>query len=166
MDDFSIDDAPNLFGLVGSKKNRIAPGKRPVSSMTPVIVMEGGRVRLVAGGAGGPRITTATLQTVVGVLAEDRGVQDAIDAPRIHHQWTPDVLRAEAGVPQTVVDELRAKGHDVQPIPFVAAVMAVEVKGNTAISAKDARKNGVAAANLAKAAPLPAAPTKAAKPAR
>lgn len=161
MDDFSIDDAPNLFGLVGSRMNRPAPGKRPVSSMTPVIVMEKGRVRLVAGGSGGPRITTATLQTVIGVVAENRNVQDAVDAPRLHHQWNPDVLRAEPGIAANVVDQLRARGHDVQPVPMVAVVQAVEVKDDRAIAATDARKNSVAIEMLSNARPLPAPrPTK------
>ncbi len=144
LDDFSLDDAPNLYGLVGSKKNRIAPGKRPVSSMAPTVVLERGaggeRVRVVAGGAGGPRIISATLQTILGVLAERATVEEAVDAPRLHHQWMPDTLYLEPSISQRVADALAERGHLLTPAPFLAAVNAVEVRDGRAVGASDPRK--------------------------
>lgn len=148
MDDFSIGEGPNLYGLVPSTKNRLAPGKRPLSSMSPTVVLEKGRVRLVAGGAGGPRIISATLQTVLGVLAEGRSVTEAVDAPRIHHQWMPDTLLMETGsfgtapqpIQQSVADALAERGHALAGAPYLAAVNAVEVTGTRAVAAPDPRK--------------------------
>lgn len=148
MDDFSIGADPNLYGLVGSARNALEPRKRPLSSMSPTIVLRKGRVRLVAGGAGGPRIISATLQTVLGVLAEDREVADAVDAPRIHHQWKPDVLLMETGVfgtnakpiTQGTANGLTGRGHVLEGEAFLAVVNAVEVRGATAVPAPDPRK--------------------------
>lgn len=148
MDDFSIGEGSNLYGLVASEKNRIAPGKRPLSSMSPTIVLENGRVRLVAGASGGPKIISATLQTLLGVLVEGRSAADAVDAPRVHHQWMPDRLVMETEVFGAVKEpitedtarELESRGHTLAPAPFLAAVNAVEVKGTRAIAAPDPRK--------------------------
>jgi gamma-glutamyltranspeptidase/glutathione hydrolase len=148
IDDFSIGASANIYGLVGSKKNRIAPGKRPLSSMSPTIVLQDGRVRLVAGGAGGPRIISATLQTVLGVIAEGRSAAEAVDAPRIHHQWQPDVLlmetrafgTAQQPIMQSTADALTARGHTLDGARYLAAVNAVEVVGARAIAAPDPRK--------------------------
>ena len=93
MDDFSAQPGtPNMFGLLGGEANAIAPGKRMLSSMTPTIVTKDGKVKIIAGAAGGPRIITATLQNVLNVLLFDMNAQQANAAPRIHHQWYPDQL--------------------------------------------------------------------------
>jgi gamma-glutamyltranspeptidase/glutathione hydrolase len=96
MDDFTImPDAPNQFGLVQGKANAIAPGKRPLSSMAPTIVLKDGAVVMVLGSPGGPRIITATLETILNMIDYGMNAQEAVDAPRLHHQWMPDALFAE-----------------------------------------------------------------------
>ena len=96
MDDFTIKPGvPNLYGLVQGKANAIAPGKRPLSSMSPTIVSKDGRLTMVVGSPGGSRIITITLQTILNVLEHGMDIQQATDAPRIHHQWQPDVVYAE-----------------------------------------------------------------------
>jgi gamma-glutamyltranspeptidase/glutathione hydrolase len=96
MDDFTVKPAvANQFGLEQGESNAIAPGKRPLSSMTPTIVLKDGAVEMVAGSPGGPRIITATLQAILNVIDYGMNAQEAVDAPRVHHQWEPDVLYAE-----------------------------------------------------------------------
>ena len=112
LDDFTITPGrPDVFSLTGSEANQPAPGKRPVSSMSPTIVLGEHGVELVAGAAGGPRIVSATLQILLDVLLFGRNAQQAVAAPRIHHQWEPDVLYHEPGLPPDVVRALEAKGH-------------------------------------------------------
>jgi gamma-glutamyltranspeptidase/glutathione hydrolase len=96
MDDFTVKSGtPNMFGLVQGGGNIIAPGKRPLSSMAPSIVLKDGAVEMVLGSPGGPRIITATLETILNVIDFGMNAQEAVDAPRLHHQWQPDVLFAE-----------------------------------------------------------------------
>jgi len=116
MDDFAAAaGVPNLFGLVGGEANAIAPGKTPLSSMTPVIVTENGKFRLAAGSPGGSTIITTVLQIVLNVLVYDMNVGEAVSAPRIHHQWLPDRLMVErGGFEAQTLDELRRRGHTVK----------------------------------------------------
>jgi gamma-glutamyltranspeptidase/glutathione hydrolase len=96
MDDFTAKPGvPNLFGLVQGKTNAIAPGKRPLSSMTPTILLRDGKPVLVLGTPGGSRIITTVLEVIVNLIDHGLSLQEAIDAPRIHHQWLPDTLAAE-----------------------------------------------------------------------
>ena len=96
MDDFTVKPGvPNLFGLVQGQANAIAPGKRPLSSMAPTIVTRDGRTAMVLGSPGGSRIITITLETLMNVVDYGMGPQEAVDAPRFHHQWLPDQLYAE-----------------------------------------------------------------------
>jgi gamma-glutamyltranspeptidase/glutathione hydrolase len=96
MDDFTVKPgAANLFGLVQGTANAIAPGKRPLSSMSPTIVEKDGRPVLILGSPGGPRITTAVLETITNILDFAMTPQDAVAAPRFHHQWLPDTLYYE-----------------------------------------------------------------------
>lgn len=113
MDDFSAKPgAPNMFGLLGGEANAIAPGKRMLSSMTPTIVVKDGATRLVLGSPGGSRIITTVLQVILNVIDHGMTVQEAVDAPRFHHQWQPDVIRLERiGFPEDVVTALTAMGH-------------------------------------------------------
>ncbi|MEG4092125.1 gamma-glutamyltransferase [Microcoleus sp. Pol12B4] len=114
MDDFAAaPGVPNLSsGLVGGEANSIAPGKTPLSSMTPVIVTENGKFRLAAGAPGGSTIITTVLQIVLNVLVYDMNVGDAVSAPRVHHQWQPDRLMVERGGFETAtLSELRRRGH-------------------------------------------------------
>jgi len=96
MDDFTIKPGvPNLFGLVQGKTNVIAPGKRPLSSMSPTIVTKDGKTFMVLGSPGGSRIITIVLETLMNVVDYGMNLQEAVDAPRIHHQWLPDEISAE-----------------------------------------------------------------------
>jgi len=96
MDDFSAKPGvPNMFGLIGAEANSIAPGKRMLSSMTPMIVESGDRVVLATGAAGGPRIITAVLQQFLNLALFDMDPVQSVYAPRVHHQWLPDILYAE-----------------------------------------------------------------------
>jgi gamma-glutamyltranspeptidase/glutathione hydrolase len=116
MDDFATRPGePNLFGLVQGESNAIAPGKRMLSAMSPTIVLDSaGKVLLVLGGRGGPRIISSTLQVIVNVIDHGMSLADALAAPRIHHQAWPDTLRYEEdGLSTAVVDSLRAMGHAV-----------------------------------------------------
>jgi len=116
MDDFSVaTNEPNAFGLVDTRgANAVAPGKRPLSSMTPTIVERDGRVFMVSGSPGGPRIITTTLLTLLNVIDWGMNVQEAVAAPRFHHQWVPDQLLVEHAFPADVIDALRARGHVVK----------------------------------------------------
>lgn len=116
MDDFtSQPGTPNMFGLVQSEKNAIAPGKRPLSSMSPTIVLDpAGKPFLVVGGRGGPRIISSTIQVIVNAIDYRMSLADAMAAPRVHHQGLPDSLRVEAGGFTTaVLDSLHAMGYGI-----------------------------------------------------
>ena len=116
MDDFAAaPGVPNLFGLVGGEANSIAPGKTPLSSMTPIIVTENGKFRLAAGAPGGSTIITTVLQIVLNVLVYDMNVGEAVSAPRVHHQWLPDRLMVEkGGFDAAALSELRRRGHVIR----------------------------------------------------
>ncbi len=124
MDDFTIKTGmPNLYGLVQGQANAIAPGKRPLSSMAPTVVTRDGKTLLVTGSPGGSRIITIVLQSILNVLDHGMAPQEAVDAPRIHHQWLPDVLYAErfALSPDTQT-LLRAMGYTItEQVPWGAA---------------------------------------------
>jgi gamma-glutamyltranspeptidase/glutathione hydrolase len=150
MDDFVAQPGkPNAFGLVGTRANAVAPGKRPLSSMTPVIVTRDGDVELVAGGSGGPLIITATLQAVVGVIDFGRSTDEAVSAPRLHHQWMPDKLFVEKAYPEATRRRLAAVGHSVADSPARASVQQIRVigsgPGRSIQATSDPRKGGVPA---------------------
>jgi gamma-glutamyltranspeptidase/glutathione hydrolase len=112
MDDFAAKPGePNMFGLVQGERNSITPGKRPLSSMTPTIILKDGKPFLVLGAPGGPMIITAVLQVILNVIDFRMNVQDAIDFPRIHHQWKPDRLDTESTVSSDTVGQLQRMGY-------------------------------------------------------
>lgn len=114
MDDFSVKPGvPNAFGLVGGSANAIAPNKRPLSSMTPTIVMKDNTPWLVTGSPGGARIITTVLQSIVNTIDHGMNPAEAIVTPRVHHQWLPDELRIEEGVSADTIALLRQRGHQV-----------------------------------------------------
>ena len=114
MDDFSIaPGTPNSFGLVGGQNNAIAPGKRPLSSMSPTIVLKDGKPVMTVGAAGGPTIITQAVWAIVNRLDLGMNIGDAIARPRIHHQWSPDQLLVENSLDQKTVAGLAAKGHTI-----------------------------------------------------
>ncbi|MCW3100741.1 MAG: gamma-glutamyltransferase 1, Threonine peptidase family [Chthonomonadaceae bacterium] len=115
MDDFAAKPGtPNGYGLVQGEANAIAPGKRPLSSMTPTIVLKKGKLYMVIGSPGGPTIITTVLQVILNVVDFDMNLREAIAAPRFHHQWLPDVVRYEAyRFPPDVRDALKGMGHQL-----------------------------------------------------
>jgi gamma-glutamyltranspeptidase/glutathione hydrolase len=114
MDDFAAKvGAPNMFGLIQGPANAIAPGKRPLSSMTPTIVLKDGKLRYVLGSPGGPRIITTVANIFLSAAMGGMNIQQAVDAPRFHHQYLPDNLYLEPGFSPDVVTSLRAMGYDV-----------------------------------------------------
>ena len=117
MDDFSAKPgAPNLYGAVGGKANAIAPGKRPLSSMTPTILTKAGKTWLVVGTPGGTTIPTSVFQTIVNVAEFDMTLTDAVQSKRFHHQWLPDAITMEEGcLSEKVQTELVKKGHTISP---------------------------------------------------
>jgi gamma-glutamyltranspeptidase/glutathione hydrolase len=114
MDDFtSAPGVPNMYGLIQSAANSIAPGKRPLSAMTPTIVLKDGKPLLVLGSPGGPTIITTVANDIISMLDNGLNVQQAADAPRFHHQYMPDVLQVEKSFPLGVVDAMRKAGYTV-----------------------------------------------------
>ena len=146
MDDFSAKPGtPNMFGLIGGEANAVGPGKRMLSSMTPTILVKDGKTRLVVGTPGGSRIITTVLQVVLNVVDFKMNVQEAVDAPRFHHQWLPDVIRLERlGFPADVVTSLEAMGHSTEvgsDMGDVHAIMIDEASG-LRLGASDPRLDG------------------------
>jgi len=142
MDDFaSKPGSPNMFGLVQGEANAIAPGKRPLSSMTPTIVLKDGKLFMTAGAPGGSRISTAVAQVILNVLDFGMNVQDAIDAARVHHQWQPDKLSLERGISPDTVALLKSRGYDVDYAPGVvlAQVAAIVSDGGWLQGGSDGR---------------------------
>ena len=112
MDDFTAKPGvPNDAGLIQGETNSIAPGKRPLSSMTPTVVARDGKLVLVLGSPGGPKIISTVLNVLLGVIDYKMDVQRAVDAPRFHHQWLPDSIRMEPGFSPDTLALLEARGH-------------------------------------------------------
>jgi gamma-glutamyltranspeptidase/glutathione hydrolase len=123
MDDFSAQPGvANYFGLIGGEANAIAPGKRPLSSMTPSIVLKGGKPILSVGAAGGPTIITATLEIILNVVDSGMDAQTAIDQPRFHHQWSPDELKVENAMNPALIADLKKRGHHVSEVSALRRV--------------------------------------------
>ncbi|MCA9064187.1 MAG: gamma-glutamyltransferase, partial [Planctomycetaceae bacterium] len=124
MDDFAANPGePNAFGLIQSEANAVAPGKKPLSSMTPTIVVRDDQAVLACGASGGPRIISATLQTVLNHLVFQMTADEAVNAPRFHHQWAPDQLLLEAPLAD-ITDQLSELGHQPQRSSSLAAAQA------------------------------------------
>ena len=140
MDDFAIHPSGNVYGLVGNEANSLQPKKRPLSSMTPTIILQGDRPELIVGGAGGPRIISATLQTILNVLDFQMPIKEAVEAPRIHHQWMPDELNVEDKLPPETKKSLERRGHTVRERTTLGVVQAVLAKRSKTTGAADSRK--------------------------
>ena len=148
MDDFAIaPNTPNAFGLVGGTANAIAPNKIPLSSMTPTIITENGRLRLAVGSPGGSTIITTVLQIVLNVLVYDMDVRKAVAAPRVHHQWLPDRLNVESwGLDTLTIADLKRRGHQIEERPSWGNANAIVVMPDGSLEgAADPRGEGVAA---------------------
>jgi gamma-glutamyltranspeptidase/glutathione hydrolase len=145
MDDFSVrPGVPNVYGLIGSAANAIAPHKRPLSSMTPTIVARDGAVELVAGGSGGPFIISATLQTLLNSMVFDMDAAAAVAAARLHHQWMPPVVMLEPAL-AGVATALQRRGHRTMEAAGIGAVQLIRWTADGLLDgAADPRKGGEA----------------------
>lgn len=143
MDDFAAKPgSPNMFGVIGGDANSIQPGKRPLSSMTPTIITHNGKLFMVVGAPGGSRITTGVLEVILDVLDFHMNPQDAVDLPRFHEQWRPDVLYLQNGFPEQSFAVLKQMGYEIKPIGGVAQVQAIVVHNGTLEGGTETRLNG------------------------
>ncbi|SDT27408.1 gamma-glutamyltransferase [Bradyrhizobium canariense] len=147
LDDFTAaPGASNAYGLVGFEANLPGPGKRPLSSMSPTIVLKDGKPVLVTGSPGGSRIISTVLQVIVDVLDYHMDVEAAVAAPRLHHQWLPDEVRIERGFPDDVIAALKARGHKVVEPMGQTSANSIAVTDNGLLGAPDPRTRGSEAA--------------------
>jgi len=149
MDDFAAKPGEeNLFHLIQGEANAIQPAKRPLSSMTPTILARDGKLFLVLGAPGGSRIINGVLQVILNIVDFHMNAQDAVDWPRVHHQWMPDQLYLERGISPDTVALLRAMGHNIAPFentnPVVARVEAIVSDKGWLEGAADGRGNAKA----------------------
>lgn len=147
MADFSASPGtPDSFGLVTGKANAVAPGKRPLSAMTPTMLLRDGEIRLVTGSPGGSRIINAVLQHVVNFVDFDMNVAEASYAPRLHHQWQPDKLYIERGYSADAVDRLDSLGHPITQSNALGSIQAISYDGEHFYGSADTRRPGAGAA--------------------
>lgn len=146
MDDFSSKPGePNQFGLIGSEANRIQPGKRMLSSMTPTIITKNEKPVLILGSPGGSTIPTVVLQVILNYLDFGMDIQQAVNAPRFHHQWLPDQIDFEEfGIVKDVMENLIAKGQRIGDKKILGRVEAVAIENNLYLGATDPRGSGAA----------------------
>jgi gamma-glutamyltranspeptidase/glutathione hydrolase len=147
LDDFAAKaDAPNAFGLLGYDANAPGPGKRPLSSMTPTIVLKDGKPWLVTGSPGGSRIINTVLQILVNVIDRKMDIAGAVSAPRVHNQWMPDRVFVESALPQELVAALQARGDDVVVLQTPTSANSIMVTPACLVGAADPRTRGALAA--------------------
>lgn len=143
MDDFAAQPGkPNMFGLIQGEANAIAPRKRPLSAMTPTLVERDGRLVMALGAPGGPRIISGVLQVLLHVIDFGLDIQQAVDQPRIHHQWMPDRLYHEQGLSPDTLELLRRRGHSLSAIYAVGSVEAIMVEEPRMRAVEDATTRG------------------------
>jgi len=155
MDDFAAKPGePNLFGLIQAPANAIGPGKRPLSSMTPTIVVKDGKLFLVLGSPGGSRIPTTVANILMGVVDYGMNLQEAVNAPRFHNQWLPDMINVEQWFSPDTVKALEQMGHkikfgensgeDWEPYWSDGECIAIDQKTGERLGASDIRHDGKA----------------------
>lgn len=143
MDDFSAKPGtPNGYGLVGGDANAVEGNKRPLSSMSPTIVMKDGKPFLVTGSPGGSRIITTTLQIIMNVIDHGLNIAEASNAARVHHQWLPDELRVETSLNRDTISLLEAKGHKVKVQSAMGSTQSIMVTDQGIFGATDPRHSG------------------------
>lgn len=146
MDDFSAKaGSPNSYGLIGGKANAIEANKRPLSSMTPTIVLKNGEPYLATGTPGGSKIITSVFQQLVNVLYYEMNIAEATNAPRVHHQWQPDILYVERNIPADTVDNLKAQGYTVDVSSSLGSLQSIMKYNGVFLGAADPRRPGSAA---------------------
>ena len=145
MDDFvSAPGVPNSYGLIGRAENQVEPGKKPLSSMTPTILLKDGEVVMVVGASGGPFIISSTLQVISNIVDFGMTPEDAVSVVRMHHQWVPELLFLDEGASLDLHQALQAVGHNTQEMAFFSSVQVISnISGNT-LGAADPRKGGAA----------------------
>lgn len=147
MDDFSIQPGvSNFFGLIGAEANAVEPGKRPLSSMSPTIVLKEGKPILAVGAAGGPTIISQTVLAILHTIDFGQAIDSALAQPRFHHQWRPDQLKIEKRVSTTVLRELERRGHKLSTVNSLGAAQAValDAAGKLLVGSPDPRGEGLA----------------------
>ncbi len=145
MDDFAADPGkPNLYGLLQGEANAIAPRKTPLSAMTPTIVTKDGKLYMVVGSPGGPTIITAVMEVILNVIDFGMNMQQAVDQPRVHHQWMPDSISAENTISPDTIALLQQFGHTVKTTNSIAEVAAIRVFGEWLEGAPDGRTEATA----------------------
>lgn len=141
MDDFSAKPGvPNAFGLLGGEANAIQPKKRPLSSMTPTIILKDGEAYLATGSPGGAKIITTVLQAVLNVIEYDMNVAEASSVPRVHHQWMPDELKCESGISVDTLEKLRSFGHATKSTTTLGSTQSVMKVGDRFEGYSDPRR--------------------------
>ena len=140
MDDFAAKPGvANAYGLVGGDANAVAAKKRPLSSMTPTLVLKDGKPTLVTGSPGGARIITTVLQTVVNTIDFANNPAEAAATPRIHHQWTPDELRVEKGLSPDTLALLKQRGHNIAVKPSMGRTQTIQIRNGMLYGYSDPR---------------------------
>ncbi|MEC9390174.1 MAG: gamma-glutamyltransferase [Myxococcota bacterium] len=144
MDDFvARPGEPNAYGLVGSEANAVAAGSRPLSSMSPtVLIAPGGRERIVIGASGGPFIISSTVQVIANIIDFGMDPAEAVSVPRVHHQWMPNRLFVDTHTSPDTIAALEKRGHAVQVLDFFSSVQAIHVRDGEVLGASDPRKGG------------------------
>lgn len=148
MDDFSQPNRSNSFGLPPGPNNFIEPGKRPQSSTSPIIMLNGSTNAVIIGASGGSIITTATLISTINHLFFGYPIKEAIELPRIHHQWLPNVVRYEEEFSETILQELRDRNHELELAGGLAVVQGITQlapPNGTIFAHSDSRKGGKSA---------------------
>jgi len=141
MDDFSAKPGtPNAYGLIGGKANAVAANKRPLSSMTPTIILKDNKPYLVTGSPGGSRIITTTLQVIMNVIDHNMNIAEASAAPRFHHQWLPDMIRIEKGLNVDTINLLESKGHKVEVKAAMGSTQTIMLTEEGVYGASDPRR--------------------------
>src|SRR4029077_1560569 len=140
--------SPNMFGLIQSDANAVAARKRPLSSMMPTILLRDGQLSFVTGSPGGPTIISATLLSILNWMRLGLDAQAAINAPRFHHQWLPDEVVFEPGLPEALIEGLNGRGYHFAPNPhWIGEVEAIGIDSATGerLGAADPRRQGAVA---------------------
>jgi len=143
LDDFAAaPGAANAYGMLGGAANAPGPGKRPLSSMSPTIVLENGEVALVTGSPGGSRIITIVLQALLDMIEHGMNPAESAISPRVHHQWSPDELRTERGLSPDTIRLLEGKGHAVRVQPTIGSIQTIQRREGWLYGASDTRQRG------------------------
>jgi gamma-glutamyltranspeptidase/glutathione hydrolase len=145
MDDFvAAPGVPNAYGLIGREDNQVEAGKKPLSSMTPTILLKDGEIVMVVGGSGGPFIISSTLQVISNIVDFEMSPEQAVSASRMHHQWIPELLFLDQGLSSDLHEALQGLGHATQEMDFFSSVQVISNLSGVTSGAADPRKGGAA----------------------